>query len=98
MVWYGDLVLDSHGDSFAEVSIEPPTERSEDFRPTVLMARIAAVLEQKGPQAARTIEQTVTGNTASKRQALAFLRLDGYVSEKSPHELLKAYPPEGESQ
>lgn len=98
MVWYGDLVLDSHGDSFAEVSIEPPTERSEDFRPTVLMARIAAVLEQKGGQAARTIEQTVTGNTASKRQALAFLRLDGYVSEKSPHELLKAYPPEGESQ
>lgn len=98
MVWYGDLVLDSHGDSSAEVSIEPPTERSEDFRPTVLMARVAAALDQHGPLAQRRLDIAVTGKAASIRTALDCLILDGYVSETTPHKLLKTYPPEGDSQ
>ncbi len=97
MVWYGDLVLDSHGDSFAEVSIEPPTERADGFRPTVLMGRISDALTEHGPLAQRRLDVAVTGRAASIRAALDYLILDGYVSEKTPHELLKPYSPEVDS-
>jgi len=95
MHWYGDLVLDSHDEGFAEVSIVAPTERSEDFRPTVLMERIAKALEQHGPLSARKVETVVTGKSTNIRQALTFLQLDGHVSDSTPHELLKPYPPTG---
>ena len=61
MHWYGDLVLDSHAEDFAEVTIEPPHERAEDFRPTVLMARIAAALTEHGPLAQRRILAAAQG-------------------------------------
>ena len=92
--WFGDLVLDASG-ALLEVSIEPPTERSEDFRPTVLMCRIAEALAHHGPLAGRRIDAAVTGKATSIRSALDYLILDGFVSEKTPHELLKPYPAEG---
>lgn len=97
MFWAGDLVLTSHADGFAEVEVTAPTERSErgeDFRPTVLMARIVAALEKHGPLSQRRICAAVTGKAASIRDALDFLILDEYVSESTPHTLLKPYQPE----
>lgn len=91
LYWYGDLVLASHGEQFAEVSIEPPFEHSEDFRPTLLMGRIAAALTEHGPLSARKIELAVRGKAASIREALTYMQLDGYVSDCTPHELLKPY-------
>ena len=91
MHWYGDLVLESHGDDFAEVSIEPPTERTENFRPTVLMQRISDALAEHGPLSQRRIRSAVTGRGEAVSQALDCLILDGYVSDASPHTLLKPY-------
>jgi hypothetical protein len=89
--WFGDLVVDSHDQDNAEVTVEAPNERSDDWRPVVLMERIVKVLEN-GPLAQRRICVAVQGKTPSIRDALDYLILDGYVSEKTPHELLKPYP------
>ena len=91
--WFGDLVLASQSDTFAEVSVEPPVEHDANFRPTVLMERIAKAIEQHGPLAARKIEALVQGKAATIRQAVTYLQLDGYLSEHTPHELLKPYSP-----
>jgi len=102
MVWYGDLMLASPGEGLfvaehTKVSIEPPHERAEDFRPTVLMGRIAGALTEHGPLAQRRVIAAVSGKTDAIRAALDCLILDGYVSEKTPHELLKPYLPAGDS-
>ncbi len=88
-------MLVSRDQDFAEVSIEPPHGRDESWRPTVLMERVAAVIEQHGPLAARKIETLVTGKAASIREAVTFLQVDGYLSDDTPHRLLKPYPAEG---
>ncbi len=93
MHWYGDLVLESHGDGFIEASIEPPHERSADFRPTALMEQIAKALESHGELSGKKIELAVTGKAESIRKALGYLQLDGYVTDTTPHKLLKPYPP-----
>ena len=95
LYWFGDLVLESHGEDFAEVRVEAPTERAEDFRPTHLMGRIVEALEQHGPLAQRRILAAAKGKRESLIGALDCLILDGYVSEATPHQLLKPYPPEG---
>ena len=95
MFWFGDLVVQSHAEDFAEVSIEPPAERDEDFRPTVLMGRIADALTAHGPLAQRRICVAVKGKAVTIRAALDCLILDGYVSADTPHALLKPYRPEG---
>ncbi|MBA8794929.1 hypothetical protein FHX74_002557 [Friedmanniella endophytica] len=95
--WYGDLVLESHNQDFAEVSITPPHQTDEDFRPTELMHRISEALAEYGPLAQRRILAATKGKTDSKRQALDFLILDGYVTERSPHELIKPYPRNGQA-
>jgi hypothetical protein len=87
-------VLKSQSEDFAEVSIEPPHERDENFRPTVLMAKIAQLLADKGPLSQRRIMDAVKGGTEPKRQALTFLIIDGYVTDSSPHALIKPYPSE----
>lgn len=89
--WYGDLVVESHGEEYAEVTIEPPTERAEDFRPTVLMERITDALSQHGALSGKKLETLVRGKAASIREALVFLQVDGFISEHTPHELLKPY-------
>lgn len=98
MHWYGDLVLDSQDEAWCQVSIEAPTERGDDFRPTVLMGRIAKALEAHGPLSGKKLEAAITGKATSIRQAITFLQLDGYVSDSTPHRLVKPYPPEGGDQ
>lgn len=89
--WYGDLVLVSHDQDYAEVSVEPPHEAPDDFKPTVLMQRVATLLAEKGPQSQRVICELTTGKALTIRSALAHLIADGYVSDKTPHSLLKPY-------
>ncbi|MGI8577977.1 MAG: AAA family ATPase [Nocardioidaceae bacterium] len=99
LYWFGDLVLDSHDMRFAEVEVRPPSEHQSgdgDFRPTVLMGRIAAALTEHGPLAQRRIIVAVRGKTAAIKAALDLLILDGYVSEGSPHALIKPYVVEGD--
>jgi len=92
--WYGDLVLTSHADGFAEVEVTAPVEHAPEFRPTGLMERVAKVLEQHGPLSQRKVEALVTGKTASIREALTLLQVDGYVSDDTPHRLLRPYSSE----
>jgi hypothetical protein len=92
--WFGDLVVESHAVDFVEVEITPPTEAAEDFRPTVLMTRVAEALTQHGTLSQRQIRVAARGKAAQISQALDYLILDGYVSDTSPHKLLKPYPPQ----
>lgn len=100
LYWFGDLVVDSRT-PIVEVSIEPPHERSDDFRPTVLMQRISDALAKHGPLSQTKIRAVVGGQAQAASKALTLLVLDGYVSEgdsKHPHQLIKPYaPPESES-
>jgi hypothetical protein len=89
--WFGDLVMGSRGEDFAEVVIEPPHGRDETWRPTRLMAQIADALTKHGPLSQRKVCAAVAGNRQSIIDALNYLILDGYVDEASPHKLLKSY-------
>lgn len=97
--WLGDLVVDSTG-AFVDVVLHPPVEQTEEFRPTVLMERVAAVLVKLGrPLSGKEIEDRVKGRAGDIRKALACLIDDGFVSTESGargarlHVLDKPYPP-----
>lgn len=91
MHWYGDLVV-KVDDGYAEVSVEPPHERDENWQPTELMTKIAALLNDKGPQPQRVILSLIKGGkTETKRDALNHLIADGYVSDKTPHTLIRPF-------
>src|SRR6185436_15628595 len=84
--WYGDLVLNSHGEDFAEVWIDTPIERDEGWRPVEMMTKIARTTTEKGSLRSKALlEKAVTGRAASIRDALDYLILDGYVSDKPPY-------------
>ncbi len=87
--WFADLVMTSHNEAFAEIAIEAPVDSTEGFRPTVLMGRIMAVIEERGPSSKRMIRSATTGKTATKDAALDQLIFDGYLTETSPHTKLR---------
>lgn len=90
--WFGDMVMTSHSEDFAELEIAAPEQRSSnDFRPTVLMSRIMAEIETRGPLSKRMIRSAVVGKTASKDAALDLLILDGYLTEATPHAKVKSW-------
>jgi len=91
MHWYGDLILDSQSERLATAWIEAPTEQPAQFRPTRVMAKISAALDKHGELSMRRIQAAVGGKSANNRLAIDCLILDGYVSERSPHELLRPY-------
>lgn len=92
--WFADLELTSHSERVATVALSAPQERTEEFRPTVLMAKVAAALADRGPLSQRSLIAAVGGRRQTAIDALTFLQLDGYVTEQTPHELIKPYPPE----
>lgn len=91
MFWFGDLVLESHDETFAEVSIEAPVDSGDDFRPTHLMTKICDTLSEHGSLSGKKIETLVKGKATTIREALIFLQVDGFVSEHTPYELLRPY-------
>lgn len=98
MFWLGDLVVTSHAEEFAEVELVTPQDRDPaEYRPTVVMGRIMAALTEHGPLSQRRIRAAVTGKSNTISAALDFLILDGYVSESTPHTILKPYSPQESS-
>ncbi|WP_447646758.1 AAA family ATPase [Nocardioides zeae] len=92
--WFGDLVLDSRDEGFAEVEVVAPEPRdgSTEFRPTAVMAKVSKALAEHGkPMSQRVLRTAVGGKGTVVTDALNFLILDGYVTEKTPHELIKPY-------
>jgi hypothetical protein len=97
--WYGDLVLDSKGEEYAESCIYPPIEQEQQsptsIPTTEYMERVAKFLREKGPiDSKQLIETGVEGRAVAVRDALNRLMLDGYVNDHRPYQLLKPYPPE----
>lgn len=98
MQWFGDLVIHSHAEAWAEITVEAPPTDQATVRPTRYMERVAKTLEGRPDGLAqRVIIDTTTGSGEHIKKALSFLIADGYVSQKTPHKLLKSYPP-GQSQ
>jgi hypothetical protein len=89
--WYADLKVTSHAEGFTEVEIVAPETEHKEFQPTGLMAKISAAIEAHGPMSQRQILATVGGKRQYAADALALLTRDGYVSESTPHKLLKPY-------
>ncbi len=71
--------------------LAPKEKDDTPERPTRLMAKIVELLAASGTLSQRRILAGVSGNTGSKRDALDLLILDGYVSDKTPHELTKPW-------
>lgn len=93
---FGDLAIESHDDSYAEFEIRTPNAGSDsEFVPTALMAKISDALAKHGPMSQRQILATVKGKRQYAIDALALLQRDGFVSEKSPHELVHPFQTEG---
>lgn len=92
--WFGDLVLDSTIGGYADVSMCAPEKQAAttESRPTVLMGRITDALAEKGkPLSQRQIIALVGGKRDYVIKALSLLTVDGYVTEKSPHELIRPF-------
>lgn len=89
---FADLVLESRDTSYCEFQIRPPAAATDDeFRPTRLMAKISAALEEHGPMPQRQILATVKGKRQYAIDALALLQRDGYVTTDTPHRLLRPF-------
>jgi hypothetical protein len=95
---YADLVVESHDEDFAEVSLTPPEQREDKvFRPTVIMGKIARVLESAPNGLSKNaIEGAVTGKATVIRLALEMLVGEGYVAVErhgasSIHKLVRPF-------
>ena len=82
LFWYADLIVESHDEDFAEVSLTVPEERGDKpFRPTVLMGKICDLLAgQTVGLSKNAIEGGVTGKAQNIRLALELLVNEGYVA------------------
>ena len=81
---YADLVIVSHGEDFAEVSVPAAdADGGAPQRPTVIMAKISAVLASTPGELSQTsIEGLVPSRTRTVRLALELLVNDGYVARE----------------
>lgn len=89
---FGELRVTSHDESYVEFEILPAlAAHGGEFRPVKLMAKICAAIDEHGAMPQRQILATVGGRRQYAIDALALLQRDGYVSEESPHKLLKPW-------
>jgi hypothetical protein len=93
MHWYGDLVINSLDRDYAEVLVEPPHERNQLLRPTKIMKEISDLLSEKGPLSQKVLRNLIGGRAETVSKALSLLLANGYVEDKTPHKLIKAYDP-----
>lgn len=98
LFWYADLVVDSHDEMFAEVSLEPPAEHAPgQVKPTVIMAKICKQLDGLTDGLSKNaIETAVGGKRDYTRLALELLVNEGYVKAERhgqavKHTLVKMY-------
>jgi hypothetical protein len=88
---FGELVVESHDESYAEFEIRSDAPRGDEFVPTALMVKISDALDKHGPMPQRQILATVKGKRQYAIDALALLQRDGFVSTDTPHKLLRPY-------
>jgi len=92
---FADLVLTSHDDSYSELTIEPPTQPSAgEFKPTILMRKVSEALQEHGAMSQRQIIASIGGKRQYVIDALALLQRDKFVSDSTPHKLLRPYTDE----
>jgi KaiC/GvpD/RAD55 family RecA-like ATPase len=101
LFWYADLVVESHHEDFAEVTLPVPTDGSPaTFRPTVIMAKICDALAPVPDGLSKNaIEGAVTGKATTVRYGLELLVSEGYIAvEKAGaaklHKLTRRFPDE----
>lgn len=99
--WIGDLVVDSTAGLFVDVTLAPPLAEQPDFRPTVLMERVAATLAKLDRAlSGKELTDRVRGKRADVLSAIACLVDDGYISVAHGargavlHQLVRPYPAE----
>lgn len=96
--WFADLVLDSTAPGHVEVSVVAPEGHAltdGDAPPTFMMQRVSERLKEH-PEglSQRVLCDVVKGKTDTIRRALSHLVAGGYVTDKTPHRLLKPYTQE----
>lgn len=81
---YADLVIVSHAEEFAEVSVSAPAlGGAAPQRPTAIMSRVSAALaDTPGELSQNAIEGMVPGKDRTVRLALELLVNDGYVTRE----------------
>lgn len=99
LFWYADLVIESHGEDFAEAWLPAAKEHANAaFRPTAIMARICETLAAASAGLSKNaIEGAVAGKAATIRYALELLVAEGYVAVESRgqaklHKLAREFP------
>jgi hypothetical protein len=98
--WFADLVVDGSGRTpFLDIALFPPSAQEGEFKPTILMGRVAEKLTvARDPLTGTEIEDRVGGRAVLVRKAVAQLIDDGFVEvTRGPHNsklhrLVKAYP------
>jgi hypothetical protein len=92
--WYGDLVLDSHDENFAELDVvAAPRGERPAFRPTRQMARLHELVSEHPGISGRQLQALAGGKAATNRRAIAQLEVDGYITA-TPHTVLKPFTEE----
>jgi hypothetical protein len=90
--WFGDMVMDSKGDEFAELTIYPPIQKDGDERPVKEMGLILDCIRERNDKGVsqRMLMDLIPGASATKRRALAILIDEGQVTDSTPHKLAQA--------
>lgn len=84
------MLLTRHAEPLRHsAEVTAPTERADPS--LALMALIATALEEHGAMSGRRIRAAVPGRAGTILQALDRMILEGYVSDNTPHQLLKPY-------
>ena len=71
------------------VELAPAVE--SEFQPTALMESISATLAERGALSFRLLRAAIGGKQIYVKDALDQLILGGYVTEKTPHQLIQQY-------
>lgn len=100
MHWFADLVLDASINGHVNAVIEPPKQDATDATeapPTFMMQRVTEKLsEHPEGLSQRVLCDVVKGKAVTIRSALSHLIAGGYVTDKTPHRLVKPYTNGGE--
>ncbi|CQD10655.1 hypothetical protein BN000_02202 [Mycobacterium europaeum] len=90
---FADLTIESHDESYAEFEIGPAMPYVGEFRPTHVMEKISRIHEERPDKALsqRTVLDIVGGKRSTAQLAHSLLRADGYLTEKTPHKLIRPY-------
>jgi hypothetical protein len=81
LFWFGDLVIESHAQSFVETELNAPIPREDTgMRPTAVMTKVSRILaENPGGLSKNAIENLAGGKATVVRTALELLVNEGFA-------------------